>query len=162
PPAPDVAERVRAHVGTLGTPTAFAFVGETDLTRASERVLAALGHPVPERWPAWHPAAPAVLRPGGLRGLFAGGTLRDEAAATARRTSYATRARRCSRPMPRRPGTRWDWWAHEPHGCAARGDGGRRPVRHGAGEPGRPAHPGRLAAPAGRRDGRARACPRRP
>jgi FdrA protein len=81
PPAPEVAERVRSRA--LSTPVVFAFVGEVDLTTATGRVLTTLGHPVPARWPAWHPAAPAVLRPGALRGLFAGGTLRDEAAAIA-------------------------------------------------------------------------------
>jgi FdrA protein len=81
PPAAEVAERVRAHAARLRTPVVFALLGAggTDLTAAVGNVLGALGRPVPARWPVWRPAAPPVVRPGALRGLFSGGTLCDEA-----------------------------------------------------------------------------------
>ena len=80
-PDAQVARRIRN--ATTSTPVRFAFVGETDLSAAAEDVLSALGHPVP-RWPAW-PGRAADPRPGVLRGLFAGGTLRDEAALIAQK-----------------------------------------------------------------------------
>ncbi len=82
PPDPAVARTVEEHAATLRTPVRFALLGTgaPDLTAAVEGVLGALGQPVPESWPAWHPAHPPPPRPGALRGLFAGGTLRDEAA----------------------------------------------------------------------------------
>jgi FdrA protein len=79
PPAPAVAQALRAGAARLATPVRFAFTapGEPDLTAATGAVLAALGLPVPD-WPRWPgPAAPP--RPGALRGLFAGGTLCYEA-----------------------------------------------------------------------------------
>lgn len=79
-PDPQVARRIRN--ATTSTPVRFAFLGETDLSAAAEDVLSALGHPVP-RWPAW-PGRATDPRRGVLRGLFAGGTLRDEAALIAR------------------------------------------------------------------------------
>ncbi|WP_067478096.1 FdrA family protein [Actinomadura hibisca] len=82
PPAPRVADLIREAARRLDTPVVFALPGpgEDDLTQAVERALALLGRPVPA-WPRW-PAPHARPRPGGgaLRGLFAGGTLRDEAA----------------------------------------------------------------------------------
>jgi FdrA protein len=85
PPAPEVAERVRAHAERLATPVVFALlgIGQPDLTGAVEGVLDKLGRPVPAPWPAWHPAEKAPRRPGALRGLFSGGTLCDEAMAIA-------------------------------------------------------------------------------
>jgi FdrA protein len=82
PPDPEVATRVGKHAATLRTPVVPALLGpgQPDLTAAVERVLGALGRAVPS-WPSWHPAAPAPSRPGLVHGLFAGGTLRDEAAA---------------------------------------------------------------------------------
>ncbi len=81
PPAPEVAERVRAHAARLATPVQLALLGlgQPDLTTTVEGVLRRLGRPVPRSWPAWHPADPPVPRPGALHGLFAGGTLCDEA-----------------------------------------------------------------------------------
>ena len=81
PPAPEVATRLREFAGGLATPVQFALIapGEPDLTAATETALRALGLPVPD-WPRW--AAPDDGRParaGALRGLFAGGTLCDEA-----------------------------------------------------------------------------------
>jgi FdrA protein len=85
PPAPAVAERVRARAATLATPVVFALLGldQPDLTTTVQRVLRRLGGPVPQAWPAWHPADPPVPRRGALRGLFGGGTLCDEAMAIA-------------------------------------------------------------------------------
>jgi FdrA protein len=79
PPAADVAAQLRVLADGLATPVQFALVapGEPDLTAAAETALRALGLPVPE-WPRW-PGPGAPQRPGVLRGLFAGGTLCDEA-----------------------------------------------------------------------------------
>jgi FdrA protein len=79
PPAPLVAEQVRELAATLATPVEFALVGrgEPDLTAATETALRTLGRAVPD-WPRW-PGHEAGSRSGALRGLFAGGTLCDEA-----------------------------------------------------------------------------------
>lgn len=79
PPADEVATDIRAYAETLGTPVQFAMIGpgQADLTAATEQLLQALGAPVP-RWPQW-PGRDATPRLGALRGLFAGGTLCDEA-----------------------------------------------------------------------------------
>ena len=74
-PDPQVARRIRD--AATSTPVRFAFIGEADLSAAAEDVVRALGHPVPA-WPAW-PGRATEPRPGVLRGLFAGGTLCDEA-----------------------------------------------------------------------------------
>lgn len=78
PPAEDVAQELRAFAATLSTPVQFALLGtgQPDLTEAAEHVITALGHDVPA-WPVW--GATAAGGPGQLRGLFAGGTLCDEA-----------------------------------------------------------------------------------
>ncbi len=80
PPAAAVADAVRAHAETLGTPVLFGLLGagQPDLTATARSVVEATGRTwsAPECWPG----AVAVGRPGGsLRGLFAGGTLCDEA-----------------------------------------------------------------------------------
>ncbi|MDQ2749181.1 MAG: FdrA family protein [Actinomycetota bacterium] len=79
PPAEDVAADMRAYAETLATPVHFALIGagQPDLTAATEAALTALGAPVPT-WPHWA-GRPGRPRPGSLRGLFAGGTLCDEA-----------------------------------------------------------------------------------
>jgi FdrA protein len=79
PPAADVAARLRGFADGLATPVQFALIapGEPDLTAAAEAALRELGLPVPA-WPRW--PGPDGPRPAGaLRGLFAGGTLCDEA-----------------------------------------------------------------------------------
>ncbi|GAA0556902.1 FdrA family protein [Actinomadura livida] len=86
PPAPQVADLIREAARRLDTPVVFALPmpGEDDITQAAEKALRALGRPVP-RWPRW--AAERRPEPGSgqaLRGLFAGGTLRDEAEMIAR------------------------------------------------------------------------------
>ena len=74
--------RVRAYAAGLATPVMFALLGESapDLTAAVEEVLRASGRPTPVSWPRWLPTDPRSAPAGGpVRGLFAGGTLRDEA-----------------------------------------------------------------------------------
>jgi FdrA protein len=87
PPAPAVAERVRAHAAGLSTPVLFALLGagEPDLTATASSVVEAVGGTwtAPEHWSGTVTAG----RPGGcLRGLFSGGTLCDEAMLTASAT----------------------------------------------------------------------------
>jgi FdrA protein len=79
PPADEVAADVRAFAAHLRTPVRFALVGagQPDLTDATEQALGALGVDVP-RWPHW-PGRVTAPRSGSVRGLFAGGTLCDEA-----------------------------------------------------------------------------------
>ncbi|MGI8333940.1 FdrA family protein [Actinomadura scrupuli] len=78
PPAPQVADLIREAARRMATPTLFALLGaeRDDLTSAVEKALGALGVPVP-RWPC-RPVPQDPVR-GLLRGLFAGGTLCDEA-----------------------------------------------------------------------------------
>jgi FdrA protein len=94
PAAATVATELREFAAGLATPVQFALIapGEPDLTAATETALRTLGLPVPA-WPSWPgPAAVPGLPAGGpgrgergsqaagaLRGLFAGGTLCDEA-----------------------------------------------------------------------------------
>ena len=94
PPAAEVATKLRELAAGLATPVHFALVapGEPDLTAATETALRALGLAVPA-WPRWPGPGPAPEPPAGgsgprergapaagaLRGLFAGGTLCDEA-----------------------------------------------------------------------------------
>ncbi len=80
PPAPDVAERVRAHAAGLGVPVEFALLGpgQPTLTEVAERLVRSTGleWDRPRAWPAPYERSP---RSGALRGLFSGGTLCDEA-----------------------------------------------------------------------------------
>ncbi|MPZ93473.1 MAG: FdrA family protein [Propionibacteriales bacterium] len=80
PPAPEVAEVVRAHADRLGKPVLFALLGpgQPDLTAATKEIATAAGATWQE--PRWWPAPQE--RTGtyrSVRGLFAGGTLCDEA-----------------------------------------------------------------------------------
>jgi FdrA protein len=80
PPAAEVAALLREFADGLATPVQFTLIGpgEPDLTAATETALRTLRLAVPE-WPSW-PGRTAPGQPaGGLRGLFAGGTLCDEA-----------------------------------------------------------------------------------
>ncbi|MDP9820198.1 FdrA family protein [Nocardioides massiliensis] len=78
PPADEVAAELREFASTLSTPVQFALLGadQPDLTAATEQVLTSLGRDIPS-WPVWGEAAQPAS--GLLRGLFAGGTLCDEA-----------------------------------------------------------------------------------
>jgi FdrA protein len=85
PPAERVATELIKYAATLATPVQFALIGpgQPDLTMAAEAALRATGRQVPA-WPVWPAAgwAGGPERPAGagaLRGLFAGGTLCDEA-----------------------------------------------------------------------------------
>jgi FdrA protein len=93
PPAPEVGDLIRSAARRLATPVLLALLGEgrDDLTRVVETALGTLGMAVP-RWPSW-PASgrgrpPVDARPGLLRGLFAGGTLGEEAALIAGATPH--------------------------------------------------------------------------
>lgn len=84
PPAPTVAAELRDHAAALTKPVQFALIGpgQPDLTSAAESALRALGKPIPH-WSCWTPGTRTRWtdgpRVGGLRGLFSGGTLCDEA-----------------------------------------------------------------------------------
>jgi FdrA protein len=81
PPAPQVAGLIREAARRLTTPTMFALLGPgaPDLTAAVEDVLKHLDVPVPQ-WQALPASAERAAVPGTkLRGLFAGGTLCEEA-----------------------------------------------------------------------------------
>ncbi|HYN73520.1 MAG TPA: hypothetical protein VES60_13550, partial [Nakamurella sp.] len=88
PPHPATAATVLAATAASGTPVTTVLLGpgSPDITAGVERVLAAVGAPVPV-WRRWEPATGgaaggeplAAARQGALRGLFSGGTLADEA-----------------------------------------------------------------------------------
>jgi FdrA protein len=80
PPAPSVAEKVQAHASSLGKPVVFGLLGkgQPDITDTARRAVEAAG----QSWQAPGHVAGSLDhgRDGGsLRGLFAGGTLCDEA-----------------------------------------------------------------------------------
>jgi FdrA protein len=80
PPAKQVADRVLQAAGACSTPVVTAFLGrgQPDLTQAAAEVLRALGRDTPE--PRWWSAPTERSGPYRVvRGLFAGGTLCDEA-----------------------------------------------------------------------------------
>jgi FdrA protein len=79
PPDPAVARAITSYAESLGTPVMLALLGEgqDDLTVVAGRAVEALGGTWRDPWSWDEQAAPT---PGGaLRGLFAGGTLCDEA-----------------------------------------------------------------------------------
>ena len=78
PPAADVATRIEAYADGLATPVEAALLGpgRPDLTAAAEATLRRLGVTLPE-WPVEGTARPG--HGGRLQGLFAGGTLCEEA-----------------------------------------------------------------------------------
>ncbi|TFV58323.1 FdrA family protein [Geodermatophilus sp. DF01-2] len=79
PPAPSVAEEVRAASEGLSVPVRSAALspGSPDLTAAVEALLADMGVAVPS-WPSRSTTRPAA-QGAVLKGLYAGGTLADEA-----------------------------------------------------------------------------------
>jgi len=83
PPAPEVLTAIKEYAAGLGKPVHWATLGpgRPDLTAAVEAALAASTDGIPE-WPQWlagSPDEPTTPVEGGLRGLFCGGTLADEA-----------------------------------------------------------------------------------
>nr|MBA3234035.1 FdrA family protein [Propionibacteriales bacterium] len=80
PPAAEVAERVTAHAGQLETQIVLGYLrpGRPDITATAQRVVEAVAMPwtAPRRWAPDTPPSPRV---GDVRGLYAGGTLCDEA-----------------------------------------------------------------------------------
>ncbi len=83
PPAPEVAERIRAAVAGMATPVVLGLLGrgQPDLSAVAVEVLRSVGTlPAggPE-WPEWPAPVAQQPRSGALRGLFCGGTLCDEA-----------------------------------------------------------------------------------
>ena len=77
PPAAPVAAKVRAVAAECTKPVVITFMGETTLEDGAGEVLGELGKPAP-RYASWT-VDREVHRPGTVRGLFSGGTLRDEA-----------------------------------------------------------------------------------
>jgi len=78
PPAAEVARTIRRAAGQLSTPTVFALLdrGQPDLTAVAEHVITRPGGRAGGWFERLSGSRPA---PGALRGLFAGGTLCDEA-----------------------------------------------------------------------------------
>ena len=80
PPAPEVADKVRAHAESLETKVVFGLLGpgQPDLTATAASVVEAAGGTwtAPEHWPG---AVTTRRGDGALVGLFVGGTMRDEA-----------------------------------------------------------------------------------
>jgi FdrA protein len=80
PPAESVAQAVRDHAGSLGKPVLLGLLGkgQPTITELAQSAVEATG--AEWRAPARYRGSVAAGRPGGsLRGLFAGGTLCDEA-----------------------------------------------------------------------------------
>ncbi|MDJ0959460.1 MAG: FdrA family protein [Acidimicrobiia bacterium] len=77
PPAASVAARVRGAAAACSTPTVVTFMGETTIEEGAAEVLMRLGVPEPA-YRSWDSGGGPV-RQGTIRGLFSGGTLRDEA-----------------------------------------------------------------------------------
>ena len=80
-PDPAVAQAVEKAAASLATPVAIGFLGadRPDLTALVEQTLKALGVDIPV-WTAWESPTGSVPRGGALHGLYAGGTLCQEAA----------------------------------------------------------------------------------
>lgn len=76
PPASAVADAVRAAAASCATPVVVTFMGETTLEEGVAEVLTRLGATI-QPYAAW--VADGQARPGSVRGLFSGGTLRDDA-----------------------------------------------------------------------------------
>ncbi len=99
PADPQVVSRLEEHAARLGTPLVWAVLGpdQPDLTTAAEAVLERLGVDAPT-WRTWG-ERPTGGGGGLLRGLFAGGTLCDEAMALAARAVGPGRLQRPARPV---------------------------------------------------------------
>ena len=83
PAHPATADRVLAAAGAARTPLTSMVLGSpgSDITAGVERLLGELGVPVPvwKRWRSPGAVTAGPVAPGFVRGLFAGGTLADEA-----------------------------------------------------------------------------------
>jgi FdrA protein len=77
PPAADAADMVRRAAAECATPVVVTFMGQTTIEEGAAEVLARLGTTA-RTYASW-PAPTDVHRPGTVRGLFSGGTLRDDA-----------------------------------------------------------------------------------
>lgn len=77
PPAARVAAKVRAVAAECTKPVVITFMGETTLEAGASEALAELGRPAPD-YASWS-VDQDQHRSGVVRGLFSGGTLRDEA-----------------------------------------------------------------------------------
>lgn len=77
PPAAEVADKVRRAASECATPVVLTFMGETTLEEGAGEVLARLGRSQPA-YASWE-ADTQDRRSGAVRGLFSGGTLRDDA-----------------------------------------------------------------------------------
>ncbi len=77
PPAGPVAAKVRKAAAECTKPVVITFMGENTLEEGAGEVLAAMGRP-PAEYASWD-VDQDDHRPGLVRGLFSGGTLRDEA-----------------------------------------------------------------------------------
>lgn len=84
PPSPRAAAAVERAAAACRTPVQLALLGPglPDIAGAAGATLAALGRPAPI-WPSWGERVAPGVRDGYLRGLFCGGTLREEAAVLA-------------------------------------------------------------------------------
>jgi FdrA protein len=80
PPAKEVADEITAYAGGLATPVQLAFLGagQPDLTEVARRAVETVGGSWPQLQ-TWAPRPAPAAGAGSLRGLFAGGTLCDEA-----------------------------------------------------------------------------------
>ena len=98
PPDPGVAKEITAYAESLATPVLLALLGEgqDDLTTVARRAVEAVGVEWAEPWSWDEQAAPPPG--GGLRGLFAGGTLCDEAMVIASATLGEVRSNIPLRP----------------------------------------------------------------
>jgi FdrA protein len=98
PPDPAVAADITAYAESLETPVLLALLGEgqDDLTTVAGRAVEALGGEWQAPW-SWD-EQPAPKAGGGLRGLFAGGTLCDEAMVIAAATLGEVRSNIALRP----------------------------------------------------------------
>ena len=111
PPAPEVAERVRAAADDLDTPVVFGLLGagQPDLTQLASAVAGRLGAAEVPRT-SWQPPEAPTPREGRLVGLFAGGTLATEAMLVMSETIGPIRSN-----VPLQPGWEHDGDAGIPH-----------------------------------------------
>jgi FdrA protein len=98
PPDPQVAREITAYAELLGTPVLLALLGhgQDDLTTVAQRAVERVGSTWAEPW-SWA-GQPRPARGGALRGLFAGGTLCDEAMVLAAAALGAVRSNIPLRP----------------------------------------------------------------